>query len=146
MEKPTITYALEPDLDGAALIDIFRRSGLAARRPVDDPARMQKMAENADLMVTARAANSRAAAGEGGRLVGVARAITDFAYCCYLSDLAVDRDWQRRGIGRELIRRTHGAAGPGTTLVLLAAPGAVDFYPRAGLVKLETAFAIKRKE
>ncbi len=136
-DPPTVTYAVEPDLDGAALIDIFRRSGLAARRPVEDAARMRRMAENADLKVCARA---------GGRLVGVARAITDFAYCCYLSDLAVDRAWQGRGIGRELIRRTHAAAGPGTTLVLLAAPDAMGFYPKIGMEKLDTAFAIRRRE
>ena len=57
-------------------------------------------------------------------LVGVSRAITDFAYCTYLSDLAVDERHQRRGIGRELIRRTHEAAGLHTTLILLAAPKA----------------------
>ena len=41
----------------------------------------------------------------------MARSVTDFAYCCYLSDLAVDKDFQRRGIGSELMRRTKDAAG-----------------------------------
>ena len=70
----------------------------------------------------------------GGLLVGISRAITDFHYCTYLSDLAVDEDWQRRGIGRELIKRTHEAAGVHTTLILLSAPKAQTYYPHVGLV------------
>jgi ribosomal protein S18 acetylase RimI-like enzyme len=68
-----------------------------------------------------------------GLLVGVSRAITDFSYCTYLSDLAVDEAFQRRGIGRELIRRTHEAAGLHTSLILLAAPKAESYYPHIGM-------------
>ena len=82
------------------------------------------MLVHADIIVTARA---------GGLLVGISRAITDFHYCTYLSDLAVDRDYQRRGIGKELIRRTHEAAGMHTTLILLAAPKARTYYPHVGM-------------
>ena len=71
------------------------------------------MLKNADVILTARL---------NGLLVGVSRAITDFAFCTYLSDLAVDEKYQRRGIGRELIRRTHEAAGLHTMLILVAAP------------------------
>jgi len=83
----TITYAIEEDLDAEEFVDVLKRSGLAARRPVDEPGVIQGMVENADLVISARD-------GEG-RLVGVARSVTDFAYCCYLSDLAVDRECQR---------------------------------------------------
>ena len=109
----TVTYALEPRLDPAEMIDLLRRSTLAERRPIDEPGTIEGMIRNADILLTARVE---------GRLVGVTRAITDFSYCTYLSDLAVDQDYQRRGIGRELVRRTHEAAGLNTTLVLLAAP------------------------
>ena len=121
----TIAYALEPDLPAAEFVDVLRRSSLAERRPVDDALRIADMLRNADLIVTARAA--------GGVLVGVSRAITDFAYCTYLSDLAVAGEFQRQGIGRELIRRTHEAAGLSTRLILLAAPAAETYYPHVGM-------------
>src|SRR5262245_5712175 len=109
-----ITYALEPKLTVDEFVDVLRRSTLAERRPVDDRDTMGGMLANADIVVTARDAK--------GLLVGVSRAITDFNYCTYLSDLAVDAAFQKRGIGRELIRRTHAAAGLKTSLILLAAP------------------------
>ena len=131
-----VAYGLEKNLDPAEFIDVLERSGLAARRPVDEDQRIRAMVENADIMVCARV--------PAGRLIGVSRALTDFAYCCYLSDLAVDADYQGRGIGRELIRRTHEAAGTGSNLVLLAAPAGMGFYPKAGLDKLDTCFALPR--
>jgi predicted N-acetyltransferase YhbS len=121
----SIAYDLEPDLSPAEFVDVLRRSTLAERRPVDDAPRIAAMLRNADLIVTARGAH--------GLLVGVSRAITDFAYCTYLSDLAVARELQRQGIGRELIRRTHDAAGRSTNLILLAAPAAGEYYPHIGM-------------
>ena len=131
-----VTYTREARLDPAEFTDVLERSGLAARRPVGEPERIRAMVENADLIIGAR--------DEDGRLIGVSRAITDFAYCCYLSDLAVDAAFQRRGIGRELIRRTHEAAGPGTTLILLSAPAGMAFYPKAGLENFDNCFGIRR--
>jgi predicted N-acetyltransferase YhbS len=119
-----VNYQLEPDLPPSAFIDLLVRSTLAERRPVHDDAVIRAMLANATLIVTARI---------DGKLVGVSRALTDFAYCTYLSDLAVDVAYQRRGIGRELIRRTHEAAGRHTNLILLAAPKARDYYPHIGL-------------
>jgi len=78
-------------------------------------------------------------------LVGVSRAITDFAYCTYLSDLAVDEQYQRQGIGRELSRRTHEAAGLHTTLILLAAPKAQTYYPHVGMTKHESCWVAARQ-
>src|SRR4051794_12470605 len=105
---PRISYALTPNFSPDQFIDVLRRSTLAQRRPVDEPETIRKMLANADVIVTATAE---------GKTVGVARAISDFAYCTYLSDLAVDEAFQRQGIGRELIRRTHEAAGLNTTLI-----------------------------
>jgi ribosomal protein S18 acetylase RimI-like enzyme len=121
----TIQYGLEPGLSVAEFVDVLRRSTLGERRPIDDEGRLAKMLQHADLIVTARDA--------AGLLVGVSRALTDHSYCCYLSDLAVDTACQGRGIGRELIARTHAAAGPGTTLVLIAAPKARSYYPHIGM-------------
>ncbi len=107
-----------------AFVDVLERSSLAERRPIEDRETMRGMLDHADVLVTARL---------NGRLIGISRAITDFHYCTYLSDLAVDTAHQRRGIGRELIRRTHEAAGFHTTLILLAAPKARGYYPRIGM-------------
>lgn len=118
-----IRYALGNDLDLDRVIELYRASTLGARRPVDDRETMRQMLAHANLVVTAWA---------GSELVGIARSLTDFAYVAYLSDLAVHADHQRRGIGKELIRRTQAELGPDAMLLLLAAPAAVDYYPHIG--------------
>lgn len=114
-------------------IDVLRRSSLAERRPVDAPARIAEMLARADLLCTAWA---------GETLVGVARSVTDFAYCCYLSDLAVDAAWQGRGVGMELIRRTQARLHPEAKIILLSAPGAVEYYPKIGFTAHPSAWVI----
>ncbi len=133
---PTVTYHLEPGLAPEEFIDVLMRSTLAERRPVNDLDAIRAMLKNAGVIVTARL---------DGLLVGVSRAISDFAYCTYLSDLAVDARRQRQGIGRELIRRTHEAAGLHTTLILLAAPKAQSYYPHVGMTKHESCWVVARK-
>jgi GNAT superfamily N-acetyltransferase len=131
-----VSYQLEPGLSSNEFIDLLHRSTLAERRPVDRPEIIRGMLEHADLIVTARV---------DGRLVGVSRAITDFHYCTYLSDLAVDAACQRNGIGRELIDRTHEAAGLQTTLILLAAPKAETYYPHIGMTRHDSCWTIARR-
>src|SRR5260370_27177055 len=132
---PTVTFHLEPDLNPDDFIDVLARSTLAERRPVREPDTIRAMLKNADVVLTARF---------DGLLVGVSRAITDFAYCTYLSDLAVDEKYQRQGVGRELIRRTHEAAGLHTTLILLAAPKAQAYYPHVGMTKHQCSWVTAR--
>jgi len=129
-------YALEPELSVAEFVDLLIRSTLAERRPIDDNATVAGMLANADVIVTTRTAE--------GLLVGISRAITDHSYCTYLSDLAVDEAFQRCGIGRELIRRTHEAAGKHTSLILLAAPKAENYYPHIGMRRHESCWVIDR--
>jgi len=117
-----IEYRKGNDLDLDAVIDVYRDSGLGARRPVDDRDTMKKMLDGANLVI---------AAFDGDTLVGVARSVTDHVFCTYLSDLAVRRDYQRKGIGKELMRRTQKAGGA-ATVFLFAAPDAVDYYPHVG--------------
>ena len=119
-----IVYGIESDLTPAEFLDVLCRSTLSQRRPVDRPETIAGMLSHADVILTARM---------DGRLVGVSRALTDFHYCTYLSDLAVDTEYQRQGIGQELLRRTHAAAGLHTTLILLAAPLAQTYYPHIGM-------------
>ena len=132
-QSPPIEFQSEPSLSAGEFIDVLNRSLLAERRPVDDVARIEVMLEHASIIVTARC---------DGRLVGVSRAITDFSYCAYLSDLAVDQAFQGRGISRELIRRTHQISGKKTTLILLSAPKSETYYPHIGMKKHNSCWTI----
>lgn len=128
-----ITYRVGNDLDLDLVIDLYRASTLGERRPVEDRARMETMLRNANLVITA---------WEGGLLVGISRSVSDFSYCTYLSDLAVRQSHQKQGIGRELIRRTREAGGA-ANVILLAAPKAVDYYPRIGFTAHNSAWMLK---
>lgn len=130
----SVSYQIEPSLTVEEFASVLERSTLGERRPLDQPETLQGMLQNADVIATARVE---------GQLVGVSRAITDFAYCTYLSDLAVDEAHQRQGIGRELIRRTHEAAGLQTTLILLAAPKAESYYPHIGFEQHNSCWTIR---
>lgn len=128
-----ITYQIEMNLSSDEFNSILQRSTLAERRPVNEPERIADMLKHANLVVTAR---------QSGLLVGVARALTDFAFCTYLSDLAVDQDFQSKGIGKELIRQVMRATGK-AKLILLAAPAAVDYYPKIGMKRHEHCFILE---
>lgn len=131
-----IAYQIEPSLSVEEFADVLTRSTLAERRPMSEPGTLRIMLENADVIATARSE---------GKLVGVSRAITDFAYCTYLSDLAVDQAFQKQGIGQELIRLTHAAAGFQTTLILLSAPNAETYYPHIGMTKHNSCWTTPRR-
>ncbi|MEM6261540.1 MAG: GNAT family N-acetyltransferase [Bacteroidota bacterium] len=131
-----ITYTTEETLTVAEFKDVLVRSTLGERRPIDEPDRLQEMIAQADLIVTAR---------DNGKLVGVARSISDFAYCTYLSDLAVDRTYQKQGIGKELIRHTKLTA-PQATLYLVSAPAAIPYYPRIGMEQYEHCYVLRKVE
>jgi ribosomal protein S18 acetylase RimI-like enzyme len=130
-----ITYSIEPALTAAEFRAVLVASTLAERRPADEPERLEQMLRRADIIVTAR---------DGTRLVGVSRAITDYAFCCYLSDLAVDAAYQNRGIGRKLIMETRAAAGDAATLFLVAAPAAEGYYPHIGMEPVGSCWKISR--
>jgi GNAT superfamily N-acetyltransferase len=132
----TILYAREPGLTIGEFVDVMRRSTLAERRPLDSAERVGRMLRNSNLILTAR---------DGDRLVGVARSVTDYAYCCYLSDLAVDTSYQKRGIGKRLIEETRRAVGPESMVLLLSAPRAMSYYPHIGMPKLDNAFMYNRE-
>jgi ribosomal protein S18 acetylase RimI-like enzyme len=133
-----LTYRREyyPDIGPDEFIDLLVRSTLAERRPVAEPETIRGMLEHAEVIITARI---------GERLVGISRAITDSSFCTYLSDLAVDQDYQRRGIGKELIRLTHEAAGFNTMLILLSAPLARTYYPHIGMQSHDSCWIIPRQ-
>jgi predicted N-acetyltransferase YhbS len=120
------------EVDVAEVAALYRASTLAERRPVADAGRFADMVRNANLVVVARIDD---------RLVGIARAVTDGAYVTYLSDLAVDAEFQHQGIGRDLIARTREAA-PRAKIVLLSAPAAAEYYPHIGFTRHDSAWVL----
>jgi len=127
-----ISYRLGNDLDLDQVIDLYVDSTLGERRPVGERERMRTMLEEANLVVTA---------WDGDLMVGISRSVTDQVYCTYLSDLAVRFSYQAQGIGRELVRRTRQET-PQANLILLAAPKAVDYYPKIGMTRHDSAWVL----
>jgi predicted N-acetyltransferase YhbS len=131
-----IEYRTGNDLDLDEVIEVYVESTLGERRPVADRERMAGMLREANLVITAWASQ---------QMVGISRSVTDFHYATYLSDLAVRLSHQKKGIGVELIRRTQSAA-PQATVILLSAPAAVEYYPRIGFTRHESAWVLRPGE
>jgi ribosomal protein S18 acetylase RimI-like enzyme len=129
-----IEYYSDKPISTDQFIDVLQRSTLAERRPVHDRVRIDGMLKHCNVLVTA---------WHNDLLVGISRALSDFSFCCYLSDLAVDEKYQHQGIGKELIRLTHEKSGKHTTLILLAAPKAASYYPKIGMQRFTDCFLIR---
>ena len=104
-------------------------------RPTKDKARLQTMFNNSDLVVTA---------WDRDKLVGVSRSITDWVWCCYLSDLAVDPGYKKNGIGRKLVELTKETLGEQSMILLLSVPTAMGYYPKLGFEKEDRGFLMNR--
>jgi predicted N-acetyltransferase YhbS len=128
-----IKYRTNYPVSAEAVAQLFRQSGI--RRPVDDLDRIQQMVNHANLTITA---------WDGDVMVGIGRALTDFSFCCYLSDLAVDKDYQRQGIGKTIVAKTQEILGDDVMLLILSAPEAMSYYPRIGFEKADNAWIIQR--
>ena len=128
-----IEYRHNFPLDPQDVIRVFDSSGM--RRPTKDVARIARMIAGANLMLSA---------WSDGKLVGLCRALTDYCHCCYLADLAIDRDFQKHGIGKELIARLRAAIGEEVSLVLLSTAVAMDYYPKMGFTKVQNGYTIRR--
>jgi ribosomal protein S18 acetylase RimI-like enzyme len=131
-----LRYSTDDAVTVAQFRDVLARSTLGARRPLADEACLQGMLAHANLLVSC---------WHDDLLVGIARSVTDFHYCCYLSDLAVDQAYQRQGIGRQLIHLTQSKTGPQCKVILLSAPAAVDYYPRIGFEHHPQAWLLPRE-
>lgn len=136
MHSGQIVYSQNTKISAEDFIDLLKRSTLAERRPVHNKERIQSMLDHANILITAWSQD---------KLVGVSRALSDFSFCCYLSDLAVDVAFQKQGIGKRLIDETHAVSGLSTMLILLAAPAAREYYPKIGMEKFSDCFVIRRK-
>ncbi|MCA0754182.1 GNAT family N-acetyltransferase [Paenibacillus sp. N4] len=129
-----IQYRSDRAITAEDLSRVFEQSGI--KRPYQDLERLQKMIDHADIMITA---------WDGDRMIGAARALTDYSYCCYLSDLAVSRDYQKQGIGKRLTELVKETIGAEASLILLSAPSAVDYYPQIGFTRTDKCFVIPRE-
>lgn len=130
-----IVFKINTKVTPEQVAELFLKSGI--NRPVNDLPRIRKMIDNANLTITA---------WHGDKLIGIARSLTDFCYCCYLSDLAVDKKYQHKGIGKELIKRTQKEIGDDSMLLLLSAQDAMKYYPKVKFETVDNGFIIKRKK
>lgn len=130
-----ITYRFDRIPTADQVIELYDNSGLP--RPTGDKQRIQKMIENSDMIVSA---------WDNDLLVGVSRSITDWVWCCYLSDLAVREEYKKSGIGKQLIKLTREHVGEQSMVLLLSVPAAMEYYPKVGFVKQESSFIINRKD
>ena len=128
-----IQFKVNAKVSATGVIEVFKSSGI--NHPVDDAAKVQAMLDNSNLIITA---------WEGDNLIGIARSVTDYNYCCYLADLAVKKEHQKSGIGKTLIELTQNASGENTMLVLLSNGPAMEYYPKEGFDKSEHGFIITR--
>jgi GNAT superfamily N-acetyltransferase len=133
-DTSTIQFQFNVPLNTSDIIRVFQSSGI--RRPVHDPERIQKMFLNSNLTASAWC---------GDRLVGLGRCVTDFEYCCYVSDLAVDLKFQKKGIGKTLLKLIKEKVGPKCTVLLHAAPEARAYYPKVGFEPSTDGFVIRRE-
>lgn len=133
MSKLAVEYRHNHPLNPEDVARVFNASGI--NRPTHDIPRIARMFSEPCLVISAWV---------DGVLVGVSRSLTDYCYCCYLSDLAVDKQYQGMGIGRELVHQTRRAVGEQVSLILVSAPGACSYYPTVGFESATNAFIIRR--
>jgi ribosomal protein S18 acetylase RimI-like enzyme len=130
-----ITYCFNVIITPDQIIDLYKSADLP--RPTNDKERIQKMFDNSNLVISA---------WDQDLLVGVSRSITDWAWSCYLADLAVRQEYMKKGIGRELIRLTKEKLGRQCMVLLLSVPTAIEYYPKIGFIKQESSFILNRDE
>jgi GNAT superfamily N-acetyltransferase len=136
-EIMSIEYKINTAVLVDQFIEVLRASTLGERRPIDDRECMEGMLKNSNLVVTA---------WNGTKLVGIARSMTDFYYACYLSDLAVDKDYQGSGIGKKLQALTQEQLGPKCKLILIAAPAANSYYEHIGFTNNPRCWVLDREQ
>ena len=129
----SIEYRTGNQLNLDVVIELYRASTLGERRPIGDRERFGAMLRNANLVISA---------WEGTLLVGIARALTDFSHFTYLADLAVRVSHQRKGIGKQLIRLIQEQGGQRTSILLLAAPAAANYYSHIGFAHAPQAWVL----
>ena len=132
-----IKYKINVPISTDQFIELLRVSTLGDRRPIEDRECMEGMIKNSNLIVTA---------WEDEKLIGIARSMTDFHYACYLSDLAVDKNYQKSGIGKHLQIITQKQLGLKCKLILVAAPSANSYYKHLGFFNNSRCWVLERND
>jgi len=112
--------------------DFLKRTDLGSQYPKERFAeRIPRLLKNASISLVAR--------NDENRIVGVLLGLTDFAYWLYVTDLGVDRAYERQGIGRSLMKKAHEMAGgeKDIAVYLIANGHAVPFYEKLGMKKAD---------
>ena len=113
-------------------IDFLKRTDLGSQYPKERfDERIPRLLENVSISLTAQ--------NDDGRIVGVLLGLTDFAYWLYVTDLGVDRDYERQGIGRSLMQKALELAGgeKDIAVYLIANEHAIPFYEKLGMKKAD---------
>ena len=121
----TIIYAQEQRLAVEDYVAVMSGTTMRDNRPIGNPSRVAQMLAGSNLIVTARDAD--------GTILGLARCMSDTAWICYCSDLAVKESAQGRGIGRGLLDKCAENLGPRIGLVLVSYPESASFYVGIGM-------------
>jgi ribosomal protein S18 acetylase RimI-like enzyme len=130
----TIDFKINTTIEIQDIIALYKDCGLP--RPIDDEDRIAAMFANSNLVVSAWL---------GEELVGISRTLTDFVWSSYLADLAVKSDFQKDGIGRKLLEITREKVSEQSMVLLLSVPDAMEYYPKIGMSKVESAFIFNRQ-
>lgn len=131
-----ILFQIEDIVSLEEFIAVLNSSGLAERRPMDNPNQLQKMLIGSNLIVTAR---------DSGKLVGILRALSDFSYRCFIADLAVEKAYQKQGLGKKLIQMARSTSAD-ARLFLFAAEGAITFYEKLGFQLHDHCYQLKPED
>ncbi|MGB4882848.1 MAG: GNAT family N-acetyltransferase [Neisseria sp.] len=130
-----IKYKINAPISTEHFIDLLTRSTLGERRPLEDKKCIEGMISNSNLIISA---------WENDNLIGIARSVTDFHYACYLSDLAVSKSYQKKGIGKQLQIMTQEQLGPKCKIILIAAPAANEYYEHLGFTNNPRCWMLER--
>ena len=136
----TITIRQER-LSPEEYIDFLKRTDLGSQYPKERfEERVARLLKNATISLAAR--------NESGILVGVLLGLTDYAYWLYVTDLGIDRAYERQGIGSELMRTAHELAGgeKDIAVYLIANEEAIPFYEKLGMKKSDEVMEYNRIE
>lgn len=124
-----------------AYIDFLRRTDLGAQYPMERfEERIARLVQRVPISLVARE--------DGGKIVGVCLAITDFAYWLFITDLGVDRAYVRQGIGSRLIRQALDAAGGEENIIMYTCANekAIPFYEKMGMRAAKDVMEYNRAE
>jgi GNAT superfamily N-acetyltransferase len=128
-----ISIQIEQSLPLEEFVFILNDSGLGVRRPMHDPELLQRMILGSNLLVSARI---------NGEIVGLLRGITDHCYRCFIADLAVAKNHQKKGIGSQLLGFVNSMA-PEARMFLFSAEDAEPFYQKLGFQLHEKCYQLK---